>query len=514
MKTASIVYDRHYQVSFVEPALFGSFVEHIGKCMYGGIYDPASSYADQNGFREDVKELIKELGVKTIRYPGGNFVSGYDWKDGIGDRTGRPKRKELAWGTVEDNQVGIDEFIPLIRQLGIEPLLAANLGTGTPKEAGELLEYCNVEGGTTWSELRQKNGHADAYHIKYFCLGNEMDGEWQICMHTPQEYARILKESAKIAKWTDPSVRIIACGSCTNEIGHKTYGEWDKTVLDEAYEYIDYLSIHRYYNYHPEKSQVYEHGNNISDVPYFFTNMQTFIHTICSACDLVKGKRHSDKTINLSFDEWGLVTLSAADPGIVSQDFGFAEYSQMDAVIYGGFLCVLINNSDRVKLACQSLLVNEGGMITSNPQGKAIRQAVFYPFQEAAQYASGGYCLQAAVDEMPKLVTDHYGEHDALQNACVYHPDTGEIALFSANLDMKEEVVLHVDLSSFGELEAVERLEIYSEDMDDRNTFADEFKVVPRKLPANKPEKGKVQEVLKPHSWNVFRYRMCAGKGL
>ena len=266
-----MTYDRHYQVDFVEPALFGSFVEHIGKCMYGGIYDPDSGRVDENGFREDVKELIQDLGVKTIRYPGGNFVSGYDWKDGIGKRENRPRRKELAWGVIENNQVGIDEFIPYIKKLGIEPLLAANLGTGTPKDAGELLEYCNVEAGTQWSDLRRKNGQENPYCIQYYCLGNEMDGEWQICMHTPEEYARILKESAKISKWIDPSVKVIACGSCTNEIGHKTYGDWDRIVLEEAYDYIDYLSIHRYYNYHPEKRQVYEQGNTINDVPYFFT---------------------------------------------------------------------------------------------------------------------------------------------------------------------------------------------------------------------------------------------------
>ncbi len=509
MKKAAMIYDRHYQIGFVEPALFGSFVEHIGKCMYGGIYEPECSRADEEGFREDVKELIRELGVRTIRYPGGNFVSGYDWKDGIGERENRPRRKELAWGVIENNQVGIDEFIPYIKKLGIEPLLAANLGTGTPKDAGELLEYCNVEKGTQWSDLRRKNGHEDPYHIKYYCLGNEMDGEWQICMRTPHEYARILKESAKIAKWMDPNVKVIACGSCTNEIGHKTYGDWDRIVLEEAYDYIDYLSIHRYYNYHPEKRQVYEHGNTIRDVPYFFTNMRSFIRTITSACDFVKGKRHSDKEILLSFDEWGLVTLSAADPGIVSQEYGFAEYSQYDAVIYGGFLCVLLEHSDRVKLACQSLLVNEGGMISTDPQGRAIRQSVFYPFQEAAKYAAEGYCLKASVEEMPTLTTDHYGEHDALQTACVYQPEREEIVLLCANLDREEEVELQVDFTSFGNLEALERLELYSDNMEDKNTFSDEYRVVPKAVSVNAPEAGKINEILKPHSWNVLRYRIC-----
>lgn len=512
MKKASVIYNQHFQVSQVEPTLFGSFVEHIGRCMYGGVYDPQNCYSDQEGFRKDVKMLIKELGVKAVRYPGGNFVSGYDWKDGIGPKEERPNRKELAWGTIETNQVGIDEFIPLLKSMEIEPIIAANLGTGTPKEVGQLVEYCNVEQGTAWSNLREKNGHSYAYDIKYFCLGNEMDGEWQICMHTPEEYARLLKESAKIVKWIDPSAKVIACGSCTNEIGHKTYAEWDKIVLDEAYNYIDYVSIHRYYNYHPEKRQVYECGNNITDVPYFFSNMQDFIKTITSVCDFIKGKKHSDKVINISFDEWGLVTLSAADPGIVSQNFGFAEYSQYDAVIYGGFLCVLLNNCDRVKLACQSLLVNEGGMISTDPKGKAIRQSVYYPFMETAKYASEGYCLKMSVDTIPKLTTDHYGEQDALQMACVYHPDIEELVLFSSNLSLDEEIELNVDFSSFGVLEGIERIEIYSENMNDKNTFDNEYHVIPEIISIKNPECGKVKEILKGHSWNVFRYRVIGGE--
>lgn len=508
MKKASIVYHKNFKISRVEPLLFGSFVEHIGRCMYGGIYEPGHPQADKNGLRRDVKEMLCELGVTAIRYPGGNFVSGYNWKDGIGPKENRPIRKELAWGTLENNQVGLDEFLPWIQEAGGEPLLAVNLGTGTPTEAGELAEYCNETKETTWTRARRANGQEEPYGIRYFCLGNEMDGEWQICMLTPEEYARKLKESAKIIKWVDEKAEVIACGSCTNEIGHPTFGEWDRIVLEEAYDYIDYLSIHRYYNYHPEKQQVYEHGNTLEDAPYFFPNMQSYIDTIVSVCDYVKGKKHSNKTIGLSFDEWGLVTLSAADPGIVRQEFGFAQYTQYDAVLYGGFLCVLMNNCDRVKIACQSLLVNEGGMISTDSDGKAIRQTVFYPFMQAAKYAQGGYALKAAVLDMPQVDTAHYGPQDALQVSCIWQPQRNEVIVFAANVDRENSIELCLDLSSFGDIEALEKLELYADDMEEKNTFADEFRVIPQTSMPQPPQHGMVQEMLKAHSWTVLRYRI------
>lgn len=505
MKKADILYNNNFLISCVEPTLFGSFVEHLGRCMYRGIYEPEHSQADENGFREDVKMLIAELGVTAIRYPGGNFVSGYNWKDGIGPKEKRPIRKELAWGGLETNQVGMDEFLPLLKEMKIEPLLAVNMGTGTLTEARELVEYCNGR-HTTWAKIRKENGHEEPYKVRYFCLGNEMDGEWQIGMHTPEEYARKLKETAKIVKWAEPEAKIIACGSCTNEIGHVTFGEWDNIILDEAYDYIDYLSIHRYYNYHPEKDQVYERGNTLEDAPYFFSNMQSYINTIKGVCDFIKGKKHSKKTISISFDEWGLVTLSAADPGVVRQEFGFAQYSQYDAAIYGGFLCILLNNCDRVKIACQSLLINEGGMISTDSAGKAIRQSVFYPFMQVAKYARGGYVLTPSVHAMPQVETVHYGFQDSLQVACVWQQEKREIIIFASNVDQKSSIELNVDLTCFNKVAAIERLEIYTEDMNEVNTFSDEFRVVPHIVPLDDPKNGKVKEVLRPHSWNVLRY--------
>ena len=257
MKEAKVIYDKDFAIGDVDRRMFGSFVEHLGRCVYGGIYEPEHETADANGFRGDVKELMKELGVTHIRYPGGNFVSGYDWKDGVGPKEKRPVRKDMAWNVLETNQVGTNEFAALMKELGIDLTMAVNLGTGTPKDAGELVEYCNVKGGTYWSELRKSHGVEEPYGFKTWCLGNEMDGEWQICMHTAEEYARLCKETAKIVKWMDPKAETIACGSCTNEIGHSTFGDWDRKVLEECYDYIDYLSLHRYFNYNPRKQLAY-----------------------------------------------------------------------------------------------------------------------------------------------------------------------------------------------------------------------------------------------------------------
>lgn len=505
MKEAKVIYDKDFAIGDVDRRMFGSFVEHLGRCVYGGIYEPEHETADANGFRGDVKELMKELGVTHIRYPGGNFVSGYDWKDGVGPKEKRPVRKDMAWNVLETNQVGTNEFAALMKELGIDLTMAVNLGTGTPKDAGELVEYCNVKGGTYWSELRKSHGVEEPYGFKTWCLGNEMDGEWQICMHTAEEYARLCKETAKIVKWMDPKAETIACGSCTNEIGHSTFGDWDRKVLEECYDYIDYLSLHRYFNYNPRKQLAYRMYDTPADIPFFFRDLRNYLDTVISACDFVKGMRRSDKTVNISFDEWGVVTETGAIPGGVDQEYGYASFCEMDAVIYGGLLCTFLNYADRVKIANQSLLVNEGGMITTAPKGKAIRQATFYPFQDAARYARGK-ALRGSV-KLPEKETEHHGMQETVTVACIYEEETGEISVFAMNCDADEDVSLNLALRSFGTLRPVIWRELYSDDPNARNTFEEEFCVVPHERELPEIRDGRIAVVLKKHSWNVLRFQ-------
>ncbi len=505
MKKADVIYDRNYEISQVDSRLFGSFVEHLGRCLYGGAYQPGHPAADENGFRQDVKELVRELGVTGIRYPGGNFVSGYDWKDGIGPKEQRPTRRDLAWNTLETNQVGINEFAQFARDCGAELYEAVNLGTGTPREAAELVDYCNTKSGTAWSELRRRHGAEKPHGIKVWYLGNEMDGEWQIGAHTAREYARIAKEAAKMMKWMDPSIELVACGTCTNEIGHTTFGDWDLQVLEECYDYIDYLSLHRYFNYNPDKRLFYPMSDDESDIPFFVQDLKNFLDTIICACDFVKGKRRSDKTIGISFDEWGIVTDTGAIPGGVEQEFQFASFKQIDAVIAGAILCTFFNYSHRVKIACQSLLVNEGGMISTDENGRAIRQTTFYPFQDAARYGHGK--ALRGVEHFPKKPTNHHGEQTTLCASCVYEEETGELTVFAANCDLSEDVELCLELRGFGPLRGVGHTELYHEDPYARNTFEEEFTVLPAEKELADCREGQLRIVLKKHSWNVLRFR-------
>lgn len=506
MKNAEIIYNKNFTIGEVDRRMYGSFVEHLGRCVYNGIYQPGHPAADQLGFRNDVKELIKELGVTAIRYPGGNFVSGYDWKDGIGPRENRPVRKEMAWNVLETNEVGTDEFARFAEECGTEVLMAVNLGTGTPKEAAELVDYCNTDKGTYWSDLRRTNGTEKPHDFKVWCLGNEMDGEWQINMLKAGEYARKAKETAKMMKWMDPTAELIACGTCTNEVGHSSYGDWDLTVLEETYDYIDYLSLHRYFNYDPNKQLFYPMYDDESDIPFFFRDLQDYLNTIISACDFVKGKKRSDKTIHISFDEWGVITEAGAVPGGVSQEFGFANFRQLDAVIYGGLLCTFLNHSDRVKIACQSLLVNEGGMITTDPFGKAIRQATFYPFRDAAAYGKG--ITLKGIASMPSAVTNHHGEQETVTAACVYNEEKKEITVFATNCEMQEDVSLNLCFEQFGELKGIEWRELYDDDPYAKNTFAEEFRVVPITKELPNTHEGRITLNLKKHSWNVLRFKV------
>lgn len=505
MKQAKVIYDKNYVIGEIDKRLFGSFAEHLGRCMYGGFHEPEHESADHNGFRNDVKELIRELGVTGIRYPGGNFVSGYDWKDGVGAKEERPVRRNLAWGMMETNQVGTNEFAAYLKELGLEMIMAVNLGTGTPKDAGEFVEYCNTTGGTYWSDLRKAHGVEEPHGFKLWCLGNEMDGEWQICMRTADEYARVCKETAKIVKWIDPDVETIACGSCTNEIGHEPFGVWDRKVLEECYDYIDYLSLHRYFNYNPRKQLAYKMYDTEKDIPFFFKDLQNYLDTVIGACDYVKGIRRSEKTINISFDEWGVITDTGAIPGSSEeQQFSYATFKQMDAMIYGGILCTLLNNADRVKIACQSLLVNEGGMISTDLRGRAIRQATFYPFKDAAKYAKGK--VLQAVATLPTKETEHHGEQKTIVITASHDENNHEVNIFISNCDMEEDAQINLELHSFGELKALGWIELYDDDPYAVNTFEDEYRIVPTEKELDNPIDGKISVVVKKHSWNVLRF--------
>ena len=279
MKKASLILDRNYVVGPVDRRLFGSFIEHLGRAVYGGIYEPGHPEADEQGFRRDVLSLVKRLNVPVVRYPGGNFVSGFRWEDSVGPRENRPKRLDLAWMTTETNEVGIHEFADWAKKADTEIMYAVNLGTRGPDDARNVVEYLNHPSGSLYSDMRIKNGRRDPFGVKLFCLGNEMDGPWQMGAKTAEEYARTACEAAKLMKWVDPSIELVACGSSSSRM--PTFGDWEYRVLSECYDHVDYVSLHRYYG-NPD--------GNTEDFLASTMDLDEFIKTVFSICDAVKGK--------------------------------------------------------------------------------------------------------------------------------------------------------------------------------------------------------------------------------
>lgn len=497
MKKSKCIVDKDYIIGDVDPKIYSSFLEHLGRAIYTGIFEPDHKLADEQGFRKDVIKLVKELNIPLIRYPGGNFVSGYNWQDGIGPKKDRPRKLDYAWHSIETNEIGIDEFADWCKKVNSEIMLAVNLGTGTPQDAGNMVEYCNHPNGTYWSDLRRKNGHENPHNIKYWCLGNEMDGFWQICQLTPEGYGWKARETAKIIKWVDSSVKIIACGS--SAAWHPTYSDWDRIVLEHVYEYIDYISLHRYYG-------------NVKDTGDFlasYINMNDFTHAIISIADYVKAKTNSKKTIMLSFDEWNVWHMKneTHNDWEIAPQLLEEKYTFLDALVFGGMLCSLLNNSDRVKIACLAQLVNVIAPIFTKKGGNVIKQTIFYPFQQVSTYGKGN-ALKTLV-ECPKYESRLYGNVPILQISATYNIDSGEISFFILNSDQIDDVQLSLDLRSFigKNIDFIEHLVMNGYDLDAKNTFEEPDKVKPKKQ--NKIEKNnKNYNIILPKlSWNVIRFK-------
>lgn len=490
---ATFIANRDYVIGDISPRLFGSFVEHLGRAVYGGIYEPGHETADDMGFRTDVLELVKRLGVPIVRYPGGNFVSGYDWEDGIGDKSKRPRRAELAWSAIETNQVGIDEFQEWARRAEVEVMMAVNLGSGTIEDAKNLVEYCNFPSGTSYSDLRQANGFEKPFGIKTWCLGNEMDGPWQIGHKTASEYGRIACEAAKVMKLVDPSIELVACGSSYPSM--PTFGQWEAEVLKQCWEQVDYLSLHSYY------------GNRAGDTPAYLgcsREMDGFIKSIEAICDYVKAVKRSDKTMYLSFDEWN-VWFHSNENDAKLEKWQVAPpmledvYTFEDALVVGCLLITLMKHADRVKIACLAQLVNVIAPIMTRNGGPAWVQTIFWPFMHAALYGRGT-ALNCIVD-CESYITKPYGDVPFIEATAVLNGD--ELTVFAVNRNLAEGVTLKLDVTGFGMLELLEHIQLSGSDLKAANTLENPDNV---RLSAGATEG--MTAVLEKHSWNVLRYRI------
>jgi alpha-N-arabinofuranosidase len=366
--------------------VLGAFLEHLGRAVYTGVYHPGSPLADANGFRTDVVREVKELAVPIIRYPGGNFVSGYNWLDGVGPKKQRPTVLERAWNSIETNQFGTNEFVDWCRMVGSEPLLGMNFGTGTAEMAVAYVEYCNLERGTKWSDLRRSHGYEKPHNVRYWCLGNEMDGPWQIGQMQSREYGRKARDAAQQMRVVDPALQLIACGSSGTAMPQ--YLVWDREVLEECYDMVDGLSLHAYYgNTQPLT------GNSTARYLAMNLDMDRQIREVTAVCDYVQGLRRSRKRLWLSFDEWN-VWYRARSGDAVNGRRQFAPklleevYNLEDALLVGGFVNTLLRNAERVRVGCIAQLVNVIAPLVTNDTG-VLRQSTYYPYAWALRYARG-----------------------------------------------------------------------------------------------------------------------------
>ena len=427
--TTTIELHTEFVVDEVSPLIFGGFLEHMGRCIYEGVYDPDSAHADEDGFRSDVLEALRGLDLSVVRYPGGNFASGYHWRDGIGPLDARPVVRELAWQSIEPNRFGTDEFLKLCRKLGWEPMLAANLGTGTPEEARDWVEYCNAPAGTRIADLRAANGSEPPHGVELWCLGNEMDGPWQLGHVPAADYAVRAQQAAKMMKDCDRSVRLVACGSSGPQM--PTYLDWDRVVLEYLGGLADYVSLHRYVG----------NSNGVTSDYLAITNsIDRQIEDVDACCRFVQAKRRGSKRAYLCFDEWNVwyKVRSRQDmdgrgqfaPHLIEE-----IYNVEDALVVAGFLQSFIRHADSVKIANIAQLVNIIAPLQTRGDDLLI-QSTYWPFQMISQRGRG-LALRASV-RGPRYESELYGDVALLDTSAIFDPERGELHLFLTNRSESE----------------------------------------------------------------------------
>ncbi|MCT2593201.1 alpha-N-arabinofuranosidase [Streptomyces sp. N2-109] len=500
-RTARFALHPDFSVGEVNPRLFGSFVEHLGRCVYTGIHEPGHPAADESGLRTDVLALIRELGVTAIRYPGGNFVSGYKWEDSVGPAEERPRRLDLAWSSTETNRFGLSEYIAFVRKIGpqAEPMMAVNLGTRGVAEALELQEYVNHPSGTALSDLRAAHGNEAPFGIRLWCLGNEMDGPWQTGHKTAEEYGRLAAETARAMRQIDPDVELVACGSSSQAM--QTFAGWEATVLAETYDLVDYISLHAYYE---------ELDGDRDSFLASAADMESFIENVVATCDHVGARLKSKKKINLSFDEWNVWYQSRTGPNAGGWPSGWPEaprllednYTVTDAVVFGSLLIALLRHADRVTVACLAQLVNVIAPIMTEPGGPAWKQTTFFPFAQASRHGRGRV-LDVRV-ESPTHETRKYGEVPLL-HATAVHGDDGTVTVFAVNRSQTEALPLEVALHGLEVSSVLQHSALADEDPEARNTLAEPERVIPHEAADTVLKAGVLSAVLEPLSWNVIR---------
>lgn len=500
MLKANVINNINFKKGEISPALYGSFVEHMGRVVYSGIYEPGHPMADEDGFRTDVLDKVKEMGVTCVRYPGGNFVSNYDWRDGVGPKENRPTKRELAWKSIETNQFGTDEFMKWIAKTNAEPIFATNLGTAGVENAVSLLEYCNMPEGTCYSDERAKNASKEPYEIKKWCLGNEMDGIWQLGHKDAEDYGKLAAQVAHAMKSLDDSVELIVCGSSSTSM--ETYTDWERTVLEYTYDFVDYIALHQYYG-----------GQELGTAEFLAQalDLEQYIKTVSGICDTVKSKKRGKKDIKISIDEWGVWEIPGSEvaDSVQSRDWkvapAFSEqiYTMEDSLLFASMLMAMVRNCDRVKVACQSLLTNISAAIMTKKGGESWVQPIYYPFSYMSKYARGR--VLETVAEIPTYTSKCYGKTPMLDVLAVHNECDEEIVYFLVNRT-DENIEFTAKIEDVVAEETIEWVTLQHDDIKATNQVKHD-NVVPKQMAADIKYEDNFKYLIEPYSWNMIRIR-------
>jgi alpha-N-arabinofuranosidase len=492
---ARIYIDTNRVISEISPLLFSGFAEHMGRCIYEGIYDPSSPHADEKGLRTDVLAALKELNFRSLRYPGGNFLSGYFWEDGIGPKDQRPARRDLAWQSIESNQFGTDEFMEFCEKVGTSPMMAVNMGTGSIQDAGNLVEYCNAPVGTKYADMRAANGHADPYNVTHWCIGNEMDGPWQIGHLDAVEYGKKAREAAKIMRWHDDNIKLVAAGSSNSAM--PTYPEWDRTVLELCWDNVDYHSMHYYAT------------NWEDDTDSFLAlsaEFESFVDTLSGVLRYVKAKTRSKKDVYLSWDEWNVWYKARLEddlkgswttaPHLIEE-----VYNLEDALVVGQWMNVFLRKSDVLKMAALAQIVNVIAPILTTTDSM-LKQSIYYPIMLFNNLASGN-ALDVNV-RSPMYNTKKFGDMPLLDVSSSHNPETNTNAIFIVNRSQTESITVDINWQDVAPKAVNSAHQVSGTDPKAANSFANPDVVKAVKIAAPDIRDGNTTIELPPLSFTAI----------
>jgi alpha-L-arabinofuranosidase len=448
-----IDFDR--QIGAIDRNIYGNFTEHLGRCIYGGIYDEGSPLADSDGFRKDVLEAVRGLRIPLLRWPGGNFVSGYNWKDGIGPKDARPRRWDTAWQAEESNRFGTDEFIQYCRKIGAEPYITINIWTGTMQDAADWVEYCNETGNTYWANLRKKNGHPEPYNVKYWGLGNEIYGVWQAGHKSVAEYGPLALEFGKMMRWVDPSIKLIACGGPTTD--------WNREALQNLVEVADYISLHHYGGSMDNAKEAHDD-----------TSLERQIQVLDAVITTVMANTEKKERVMIAADEWNIWFRSWFKR---NDDHKLEEvYNLRDALWAASALNIFHRACRTVKIANLAQLVNVIAPIMTNPTGMVL-QTIYHPLRLYAEHC-GSVALDALVrsDSFPE-----YPETPYLDVSVTTDEKNQKLTLAVVNRHPTSDIAVDIVIDGFKPQSAGDLYEVNGPSLDATNTFAEPNNVTVKK---------------------------------